>query len=139
MKLPTILGKQLLTNYISVRMVDAEDVDDAIAGYQRMALVADQETAWAATIPWFKPECRTVMDGSPEHKALVAVHTMVKPDVLGHAVDCLLGIVNNHTGSTKEKIAASTVINELYGDKQIMQDKGLADKLILNLGGNKRN
>lgn len=134
-KLPTRLARHMLENHFSVRMIDTIDTVEAVGTYQRMSLVTGQSEAWEATLPWFRPEHRTVLENTPEYRALTAVHTLAKKDVLGQAVDCLVGIINNATGSTKEKIAAATIINELYGEKQLTNEKGLADRLILNLGG----
>lgn len=136
MKLPTILGKQLLKDHFAARMDDPMDAVDAVAIYQRMCLVGGMEMALAAVKPFFKPSCRVIKKDTPEWAALALVSETVKQDVLGLAMDALVGIVNAGMGSSKDKITAAAVLNDLFGDKQVIQDSVLTDKLVMNLVSN---
>lgn len=138
MKLPTVLGQQLLLDRFRARMDDPADASQAVAAFQRMALVADLETAVNATKPWFANKNRHIAKDSPDMGAMKLVHSTVKQDVLGMAVDAIIGVMQAGMGSTKDKLAAAAIMNELFGDKQIIQDAVLTDKLVMNLVGDNK-
>jgi hypothetical protein len=135
MKLPTTLGSQLLRDHFAARMDKPVEAKDAVAAFQRMCLVADLEMAMSAVKPWFKPEHQVISENTPEMAACIAVHSCVKQDVLSVAIDAVLGIANSPVGSTKDKLAAAAIINELYGERELITDAVLTDKLVLDLVG----
>lgn len=131
--LPTRLARHMLEDYFNLRMLDPVDTVEAVGTYQRMCLCGTQEEAWEAAKMWFRPESRTYLPDSPEGMSLTAVHSLAKQDVLGLGLDALVRIVTRTTGVEKDKIAAATILNELYGEKEITSVSGLADRLVLNL------
>jgi len=133
MKLPTILGKHLLTDAFKVRMVEPDEVHEAIASYQRMCLVGSLEDAWLAAMVWFRPEHRRIPTTGAEHQALLSVHSLVKQDVLGIALDSLIAVTGSQTGALKDKITAAALINELLGEKELIKNGALTDKLVISL------
>lgn len=135
MKLPTVLGKQLLGDWAQARCLNEADAYLAVAAFQRMALTTDYETAIEAIKPWFKPQHRRIADKDQE--LLKAVYNITKPDLLGHAIDSIAEAMNNKTGPLKDKVAAATIINDLYGEKEIIKDAKLSDRLLISLTGGK--
>ena len=140
MKLPTLLARKLLKDHISVRMGKPIDVNDALAEYQKMAVVGlDIETCIAALNVWVKPSHQINLNklppNAPEYLALKSVFELTSKDVLGCAVDTIMGIMDAPVGSTKDKLAAAAVINELYGEKELIKDEMLTDRLMINLVG----
>jgi hypothetical protein len=123
----------MLEDYFNVRMTDPVDTVEAVGTFQRMCLTGSEEEAWEATKMWFKPQCRTVIKDSPEAVALTAVHRLAKQDVLGQGLDALVRIVSRSGGADKDKLAAATILNELYGEKEITSMQGVTDRLIMNL------
>ena len=134
MKLPTDLGKRLLLNYFRVRMEHPSEAHIAVGDFQRMALVGTIEDALATTVSWFKPEHRVIGKKGEEWTAIELCYSTVKQDVLGLAVDALLS-VSCDSGSSKDRIAASAILNELYGDKELVSNSVLTDKLVVDLVG----
>ena len=67
---------------------------------------------------------------------LKLAHIMAKPEVLGIAVETLTEITQSPLSAQKDKVLATQALNDLYGDKDRINDKGLTDKIILNLMGN---
>jgi len=136
MKLPTELGKRLLVDYFKARMEEPAQAYLAVGDFQRMALVGSVEDAVAVTKTWFKPQHRVIKAGSAEDQAIQLCYKTVKQDVLGLAMDALITVVQS-TNSTKDKITAAAVLNDLFGDKQVIQDSVLTDKLVMNLVGDR--
>lgn len=130
MKLPTILGKQLIGDMLKARMEDPTAAYQAVAAFQRMALTADFETSLDSVKPWLLPEHRQFH--SHELAKLKAVYNVTKNDVLGHAIDSMLEMMDGQ-GATKDKLAAAAVINELFGEKHVITDSKLTDRLMINL------
>lgn len=112
-----------------------EDVQmwtDYLGRFQRLCLVSDYDTAVKALVPHMSE--RVGMEGN--HKtALELIHRISKEDVLGLAVEALVNVTQQTNGSSKDKIAAAAILNELYGDKELISEETLTDKLIVNLVG----
>ena len=130
-QLPTILGKQLLKDMLGTRMEDASDAYLAVAAFQRMALTSDFKTAKAALEPWLVVENRIF--SKTEEERLQACFDLTKPDVLGHAVDSMMAIMGSANGALKDKLAAAVIMNELFGEKELIKDGVLTDKLMISL------
>ena len=95
--------------------------------YQRLALVSDQDTCMRAIMPYISTKL------SDQHKQVLRlIYDMAKSDTLGIAVEALLDTAE-HSKTYRDKIAAATVINELYGEKHLIEDVKLTDKLMINL------
>jgi hypothetical protein len=58
---------------------------------------------------------------------------MAKPEVLGIAVETLTEITQSPLSAQKDKVLATQALNDLYGEKDRINDSGLTDKIILNL------
>jgi hypothetical protein len=98
--------------------------------FQRLSLVADYDTAIRGVTPYIHRKL------TPEDSTVFTLlYGMAKKDVLGLAVEALLEVAET-SKSHKEKIAAAAVLNELYGDKDLVKDVSLTDRLIVNLVGN---
>jgi len=105
---------------------------NALEAFQRMSLVSDYEDCIKVFV--------TYIDYKLELKhtnCLKNIYNMSKKDVLSIAMDNLLTVCER--GNSKDKIAAATVINELFGEKHLIEDVKLTDKLMINLvdGGRK--
>lgn len=138
MKLPTVLGKQLLIDHFKVRMEKPEDAYLAVAAFQRMAITSTLEDAVAAVKPWFKISNREIAENSPEMAAIMACYAVAKKDVLGHAIDAVMAIMDSPVGGSKDKLAAAAIVNELFGEKELIKDEVLTDKLMINLVSDKK-
>jgi hypothetical protein len=57
---------------------------------------------------------------------------LVRPDVLGLAIESLVQLAT-HGRSEKERLAASVILNELYGEKELVDTNSLTDKLLVNI------
>jgi len=101
------------------------------AVFQRLALVADYETCVRALMPKISRKL------TEQHNiVLKLIYDMAKSDVLGLAIESLCDVAEKASG--KDRIAASTVLNELFGEKQLIEDVKLTDRLMINLvGGDK--
>lgn len=98
--------------------------------YQRMCLVADETVAMSALRPYIGAALL------PAHKQMLSlIYSMCKSDILSLAVEALVNTAEN-SRSDKDKIAAATVVNELFGEKELIKDVKLTDKLMINLVGN---
>ena len=129
--LPTTLGIQLIGDLIQARLTNHNYVKEAVTAFQRMALVSDLEDSIKAMDYWCKPEGRR---WSTAEKAKLAIcHEIVKKDVLGIAIESLVDISVN-SPSAKDRLAASTILNELYGEKQLIETGSLTDRLLVNIG-----
>lgn len=121
----------------AVDLASASNLDDVIdkphnfriglGVYQRLALVADQETCMRAIMPYI---CVKLNE---QHKQVLRlIYDMAKSDTLGLAVEALVDTAEN-SKSPKDRVAAATVLNELYGEKHLIEDVKLTDKLLINL------
>ena len=140
MKLPTQLAARLLSDHIKVRCIRPIETQDAIATFQKMAIVGEPiETCIQALNVWLDITKQINLDrlpsGTPEKAALLTVHTLSKKDILGEAISAITAIMDAPTGAMKDKLAAAAIINELYGDKELIKDEVLTDKLMINLVG----
>lgn len=136
--LPTMLARQLLRDRFQARMgrEGIPSAVDIVAMFQRMCLVTDFDTAVDSVKHFFAVEHRNI--GAGDLAVMRAVYDIAKQDILGHAVDSLLEVMDNRASIAKDRINAAAVINELYGEKQLIKDERLTDKLMINLvqGGN---
>ncbi len=132
--IPTALAKRLLMDHFRARMDDPSDALIAVSEYQRMCLVASEDEALSVIKSHFKPEHRKIT-GAEELAALKLVHATVKQDVLGLAVEALVAIVSSHNGGSKDKLLAASMLNDLYGEKELIQQSTLTDKLVVDLVG----
>lgn len=98
--------------------------------FQRLSLVTDYDTAIKAVVPHLdvKPSKQHVL-------SLKMIHEISKNDILSIAMERLVDVVES-SRSDKEKVSAATIINELYGDKDLIKDVKLTDRLLINLVGN---
>lgn len=102
---------------------------EPLGQFQRLSLVTTFDIAFKAVTPH--------LDSKPNEQQIIGfklIGEMAKCDVLSLAMEVLIDTVES-SRSDKEKIAAATVINELYGDKQLVSDVKLTDKLMINLVG----
>jgi len=123
----------------AVDLANASDLDKVIDKphnfriglgiYQRLALVSDQETCMRAIMPYI---CEKLTQ--QHQQVLKLIYDMAKSDTLGIAVESLVDTAEN-SKSPKDRVAAATVINELYGEKHLIEDVKLTDKLLINLVG----
>ena len=60
-------------------------------------------------------------------------HMVAKPEVLGIAVETLTEITQSPLSAQKDKVLATQALNDLYGEKDKINDSGVTDKIILNL------
>ena len=128
--LPTDLGMRLMGDMIKARLSDANHVKEAVCAFQRMALVGDLDDSIKAMEYWFKPN--QLKWSKYEKDKLRMCHEIVKKDVLGLAIESLVNIATNGRNE-KDRLAASTLVNELYGEKKLEETGGLSDKLLLNI------
>jgi hypothetical protein len=97
--------------------------------FQRLSLVADYDTASMVIQPYLAKNI------DPQSKVvLTVIHDLAKNDVLGLAVEALLDMAETSKNG-KDKLAAATIINELYGEKDLVSDVKLTDRLMINLVG----
>ena len=109
---------------------DVQTWREYLGRFQRLCLVSDYDTAMKALVPHLDQ----ALEGN--HKtALSLIHQISKEDVLGLAVESLIDITAKSNGNNRDKIAAIAVLNELYGDKELISDETLTDKLVVNLVG----
>ena len=95
--------------------------------YQRLSLVSEHDTAFKAVAP--------LLTSKPDDQQMLAfklIGTMVKSDALSLAMEQLIDMAES-ARSEKERLAAATVVNELFGEKQLIEDVKLTDKLMINL------
>ena len=135
MRLPTVLGKQLLSEPLKPLMKEESDAYKAVAAFQRMALVANFDTSCKALAPWFKNKDFKKAVDKDLLTRLQMVHDTVKQDCLGHALDAIMHLMDGATGATKDKMACAAIVHEIFGDKQIIKDEKLSDKLVIGLVG----
>lgn len=137
MKLPTPLAVQLLEDILNPKVMGLDgyrtDVRDAVAAFQRMAAVADYETAIVALTSTLKPDERKF--NVFETKLLKLCYDTTKSDLLAHAVDAIMALTDGQNVASKDRLAAAAIINEFYGEKHLIEDGVLTDKLIVNLIG----
>ena len=97
--------------------------------FQRLSMVTDYDMAFKAVAPH--------LTGKPDEQQVIGfklIHDITKHDCLSIAMEQLVETVET-SRSDREKIAAATVINELYGDKELVKDIKLTDRLMINLVG----
>ena len=128
--LPTDLGMRLIGSTVKPRLLNPVHVKEAVCAFQRMALVAELDESVMAMETWLKPSY--AMWTKQDNVQLEMCHRLVKKDVLGLAIETLVDIATKGT-SNKDRLAASTIINELYGDKELIDTGSLADKLLVNI------
>lgn len=135
MKLPTEMGKRLLMDHFKARMEEPMEAAIAVGDFQRMALVSTLEETMACTMSWFRPESRVISEGGTEWTAINLCYNTVKQDILGLAVEALVSVASAVNAANKDKIMAATMLNELYGEKELVKREVLTDKLVLDLVG----
>lgn len=136
MKLPTKLGRLLLEEVVAERIETGgtnPSPAQVVAAFQRMALVTDFEESLSAVQMYFKEDKRVFPTDGKTMKALRITYDLTKKDVLGHAVDAIMQLMDAPMGATKDKLAAAAVINELFGEKELIKDEQLTDRLLINL------
>ena len=123
--LPTDLGVRLIGDLVQVRLLEVAYVKECVCAFQRMALASDSlDDCITAMEYWMKPEYRKWSD--PEKAKLQVCKDIVKKDVLGIATETRTG--------QKERLAAATILNELYGDHELINTDSLTDRLLVNIG-----
>lgn len=128
--LPTDLGMTIIGNLVKTRLQEPAHDKEAVTAFQRMALVSSLDDAIEAMNYWVKPEHKTW--AKAEREQLEIAHRLVRPDVLGIAMESLVQLATN-ARSEKERLAAATIINELYGEKELIDQASLTDKLIVGI------
>lgn len=127
---PTKIAESLVTaSDINKLFENKFDWKIPIGQFQRLALVADFDTAFKCLNPH--------INGKPSEQqrlGLSLIHEMAKSDVLSIAMERLVDTVET-TRSDKERVAAATILNELFGDKELIKDVKLTDRLIINTVG----
>lgn len=102
---------------------------EPIGQFQRLSLVTDYDMAFKAINPH--------LEEKPDEQHTLCfklLYEMAKHDVLSLAMERLVDTVEA-SRSDKDKIAAATVINELFGEKHLVEDVKLTDRLMINLVG----
>lgn len=98
------------------------------AVFQRASMVGTLEDALGIL------EVHLHQDLTDKDKDLLKLaHTISKPEVLGVAVQTLTEITQSPLSAQKDKVLASQVLNDLYGEGDKINDTGITDKIILNL------
>ena len=128
--LPTELGMQLLGDVVVGHLKDRHTVKEAVCYFQRMALVADVETSIKSMSVWFKDGFLGFDESQMEMVNMA--HETVKKDVLGMTVEAMIDICSKST-TDQQRLAAATMINELYGEKKLTESTGLAERLLVNI------
>lgn len=99
----------------------------ALAAFQQMALAGDLDDCMRAIAPYLGGKL------NQQHKqCLELIFTLTRKDVLGQAVEGLMEVATNSRNS-KDKVTAATILHELYGEKQLINEESLTDKLVVNL------
>ena len=130
--LPTELGIRLIGELIHVRLEDPTHTSECVAAFQRMALASTLDDSIIAMDYWFKVQHKKWSE--PEKAKLQVCHEMVKKDVLGMAIESLIQMAGETRTNQKERLAAATILNELYGDKELINTDTLTDRLLINIG-----
>ncbi len=128
--IPTDLGMTIIGNLVKTRLREPAHDKEAVAAFQRMALVSTLDDAIEAMNYWIKPEHQKW--AKAEKDQLEVAHRLVRPDILGMALESLVQLATN-ARSEKERLAAATIINELYGEKELVDNNSLTDKLLVNI------
>lgn len=131
-QLPTDLGIRLIGDLVQTRLLEVAYVKEAVCAFQRMALASTLEDSIIAMEYWFKPECKKWSE--TEKAKLQVCHDIVKKDVLGLAIESLIQMAAEDRTNQKERLAAATILNELYGDKELINTDTLTDRLLINIG-----
>jgi hypothetical protein len=103
---------------------------DGLGHFQRTALVADLDTCMRVVMPHIDKKLSLA-----DKQAFQLIHELAKPDVLGLAMEALVEALDRKNSASKDMVAAATVLNELYGEKHLIEDVKLTDKLMINLVG----
>lgn len=136
MKLPTMLGRKMLEDHFKARCEKDIDSMDAIATFQSLALAGSTfDECWEACTIWFKVEGKRLAPNCPERTKAETIHNLVKQDVLGLAVGALTDIASSTSAPAKDRTAAAIVLQELYGDKDLIQKDTITDRLVMNFQG----
>ena len=136
MKLPTRLARLLIEDHVNARIIKTVDTTQAIASFQRLAVAnAPFETCLGALVLWFAIDKRKIAENSPEMEAIRLSYDLTKQEVLGTAIDAIMHIMDASVGASKDKLAAAAIINELFGEKELIHDSVLTDRLMINLVG----
>ena len=126
--LPTVTGKLIFQN-LSLKLT-IQQVNICSALFQRMALVTTFEDSLEA----LQVQLRDIGELTAQDQAdLALVYKLTKHEVLGLAVETLSDVTQSQLAAQKDKVSAATVINELYGEKELIKDSVLTDKVVLNL------
>jgi len=128
--LPTKLAVSLAESAgINELFDDVHQWSEYLGRFQRLSLVADYDTAVKALVPY--------LSGALEanHKTcLLLIYDITRSDVLSLAMESLIHVA--HSGrSERDRMTASAMLNELFGDKDVVRDTVLTDKLVMNLVG----
>lgn len=131
--LPTDLGIRIIGDLVKTRLTKVEYVKESVCAFQRMALAsADIDDCITAMEFWFKPE--NTKWSKVEKDRLIVCQEITKKDILGIAIEALVQIAAKENSPTRERIAAATILNELFGDKELVDTGALTEGLIVNLG-----
>ncbi len=130
--LPTELGIRLIGDMIHTRLEDYTHISECVAAFQRMALASDLDDSIIAMDYGFKVQHKKWSD--PERAKLQVCHDIVKKDVLGLAIESLIHMAGETRTNQKERLAAATILNELFGDKELINTDTLTDRLLINIG-----
>ena len=95
--------------------------------FQQMALGSSLEICMRAIMPHIDKQLN-----DQHKKCFELIHGLSRQEALGIAIGGLVDIVEN-SRVAKDRAAAAAIINELFGEKQLIQDDKLTDKLVVNL------
>ena len=135
--LPTELGRTIFKqlspgfNYKQINVLGAL--------YQRFCIVTEFDDAIDSLALVAKARLKDDQDQSfteftdSDLMLLRVLYTQSKNDILGLALEALADVTQTALASQKDKVAAATVINDLYGEKELVRDSTLTDKVVLNL------
>jgi len=131
--LPTEIAKRLAKSsslediIVHGKNSNFAELERGLGIFQRMALVANYDECMRAFAPFIDKKIE------PQHKqCLELIHLLTKKDVLGLAVEGLIEVVKN-SRVPKDRAMAATVLYELYGEKKLIEEVNLTEKLVVNL------
>jgi len=131
--LPTELGVRLIGDLVHTRLEDMTHISECVAAFQRMALASDSlDDCIIAMDYWFHVQHKKWSE--VEKAKLQVCKDIVKKDVLGMAIEALVSMAGETRGNQKERLAAATILNELYGDHELINTDSLTDRLLVNIG-----
>ena len=95
--------------------------------FQQIALGSDLETCMRAIMPFIDKKIT-----SQQKQCFELIHSMAKQEALGMAIGGLVDVVEN-SRVAKDRTTAATILQELFGEKQLIESEKLTDKLVVNL------